>query len=337
MTDPTTLETRRVAWLKDRRTALTGTDAAQVLSLATFPGAGPMKVWLEKTGQGAEEAENDPMRWGRRFERPILEEFADRAGAPIRFADPYQLVRVKGRELFGATLDAVREDTGAPVDAKNIGFMNAQWGEAGTDEVPMYYALQLMMQMAAVGAEESHLAVLFNRYDFRTYTVRRDPALEKAVLEKLEAWWEAHVVKRVPPPVDGTEAWGDYLKRRFTTTTGLTVKAEAAVHEAAVALVQAKAAKAAAEQEVARFENAIKAAIGDAEKVEGPEWHATWKFTKDSVGVDWETIAKDLSIELSKHSGELPVAKLKKMAADPQYTVVTRKGGRRFTFTFKGD
>jgi putative phage-type endonuclease len=335
MTEPMTPEARRRAWLADRRTALTGTDAAQVLGLATFPGAGPMKVWLEKTGDGAEEPENDPMRWGRRFERPILEEFADRMNAPLTFADPYALIRVKGRELFGATLDAVRDDTGAPVDAKNIGFIGAQWGEAGTDEVPLYYALQLMMQMAAVGAEQSHLAVLFNRYDFRTYTVRRDPELERTILEKMEAWWEAHVVKRVPPPVDGTEAWGDYLKRKFTASTGLTVKATAEVHDAAVALFERKAALKELEREVAAAENAIKAAIGDNIRIEGPTWHATWPFTADSTGTDWEAIAKDLTLEVCKHTGELPVRKLKELAADPQYTKVTRKGGRRFTFNFK--
>ena len=110
---PTEAE-RRAIWLEDRKTAVTGTDVAAILGLSRF--SSPIQVYLDKKGL-ATVTENEAMRWGKRLERPILEAYAEAQQVGITFADSYTLHRVPGFPLLGASLDAVRIQDNAPVDA----------------------------------------------------------------------------------------------------------------------------------------------------------------------------------------------------------------------------
>ncbi len=122
-------ESRRAAWLEERRRCITGTQISAILGLNHY--IKPIDVWAEKKGIDLPFAETEAMRAGRRFERAILAETSERAERPIQLADPYELIPVAGFPLLGATLDAVWADTGAPVDAKNIRFRDASvWGDA---------------------------------------------------------------------------------------------------------------------------------------------------------------------------------------------------------------
>ena len=84
-------------------------------------------------------------------------------------------------------------------------FSRAQWGEPGSDQVPMSYLCQIVWYLAITGIEKADLAVLFGNADFRIYSIHRDRELENLVLEKAHHFWHEHVLKDIPPPVQSTE------------------------------------------------------------------------------------------------------------------------------------
>lgn len=351
-------ERRRALWLEERRSCITGTDVGKILGVAPPNFGGPMSVYLEKIGELPESPSTPWRDSGARLERPILEWYADQRGVPLVFHAPYTLVRAPFDPLTGVTLDALRTDQPipSPVDAKNIRVKDegAGWGEPDTDQMPTYYAAQLVWQMRVTGANFADLAVLFSGQDLLAYRLHRDPQLESDVVDRALEFWHHHVEKRRPPAVDGSRDWGEYLKRRFRQATEVVIPAEAEHHVFARELREAEMALDAATAHYEMLRNRLKLAIGDNKGMTGGSWRAVWSQEKDSMGVDWERIAKYLSttVELLKSAvadqrllndrgrlatligalDETPTLE----AMKKEHAIVTRRGARKFHFTFKG-
>ncbi len=340
---------RRAAWLAARRTCITATDAAKILGVSKW--GGPVDVWMDKTGKAVEQADTGALRFGRRFERPILEEYSE-AVAPLVLAEPYTLLTALLEPRIGATLDACRETQwtplaeplhgtdalhkvfdGRPVDAKNTRHATGEWGESGTDRMPLYYATQLAVQMYVKDSDNGDLAVLFGGNEFRYYTLQRDRETEAAIVAQLVDFWQRYVVADVPPPLDGSKSYAAYLADRFNSNTAVILRADATLAEVAHTLRVTRAQLAELEVTEREAENAIKAAIGEARGIEGVNFRALWPQSKDRVSVDWEAIARDLATERETH--ELSVAAfLAPMIA--RYST-TKPGSRSFRVTFNGE
>jgi putative phage-type endonuclease len=331
------------AWLEERRSLITATDVAAILGLSPF--SSPIKVWLGKTSESEDVAETKAMRWGRRFERPILEAYEERTGFALDYPTPFTLVRAPTEPLIGATLDAVRRHDLAPVDAKNVGFRSEIYGEDGSDDFPPHYAAQLMIQMFVTGAEVAELAVLFSRYDFRVYRLAYDRETAEGLVARCLDWRAKYVVPRITPPVDGTPDYTAFVKR-IRQATDMVLAADPEQDKLARELATTKEKLELLGMEKDRIENVLKTAIGDAKGIEGPKWRALWSTTKESVGPDYERIARRLAenyvaaedklaqAENGVYSGLTVDGVLRALAND--ITRVTRAGFRRFNFTFKG-
>jgi putative phage-type endonuclease len=357
-TQPQTGLTRET-WLAARRQVIAGSDAAAVLGLSKF--ASPMDVYLDKRGLLPERSDNQAMQSGRRLERPIIEWYAETMPANVVFEPPYYLRRSSIFEHIGATLDAQRFDVephhaaGAvarPVDAKNIRFKRESdgWGEPGTDQMPLYYAVQLVLQMHVTGADFADLAVLFSGQDLQYFRLYRDAETEANIVGKCENFYLDHVIRDIPPPVDGSDAYAEYLKKLVKQATQELKPATPELHDVALTLAAVQAEKELIEARETLAENTVKAFIGEAKGAVGSNWRATWTQSKDTMGTDWETVARELmrvhlKVEaeaLASHNtpdkviaalGEVP--SFEALVASKQ--TVTRKGSRRFTFSFKGD
>ena len=314
-----------LAWLKDRRSAITATDVPAILGLSPF--SSPIKVWRSKVGDSEDQADSEAMYYGRLFERPILTAYEKRTGKELVYPRPFLLQRSKAVPLIGATLDAWRREDEAPVDAKNVGFHSEVYGEEGTDDFPPHYAAQLMMQMFVTGAKTADLAVLFSRYDLRVYTLEYDAETAEALAQRCVEWHARYVVGNEPPPVDGTADYSAFVKR-IRQATQMVLRAEPEQEQWALELKVTKEQEEMIGMERARLENLLKTAIGEAKGIEGPAWRALWSQAKDTMGTDWQAAFNDLAGAISDPTTRAVVI------ADTlrRHEVVTRKGSRRFTF-----
>lgn len=66
----------RDEWLEARRQGVTASEIAAILGLSPYES--PRSLYHRKRGEHPEEDESDAMRWGKRLEAPIADEFAER-------------------------------------------------------------------------------------------------------------------------------------------------------------------------------------------------------------------------------------------------------------------
>jgi putative phage-type endonuclease len=295
-----TEEQRIEAWLADRRSGIGGSEvAAIILAPEDRPRwCSPINVWLDKKGM-AEHRENNAMRAGKRFERTILEMYSDQVGQPIEFADHWAFLRDPELHLLGASLDA-RWAAGdrRPVDAKNIRYKDgSKWGDAGSEQMPLYYACQLTVQMMVTGTEVSDLAVLFSGQDLENFHAYYDPETAAIIRERVAVWWERHIVQGHQPEMDGTDAASDYLRKRFARATDRTVEPTQQVLDLIRQRREAYAAEQAAKLVRQEAENKIKAFMGDAQAIPGL---CTWKNNRGSTEVNHEGALLELLSTLER-------------------------------------
>jgi putative phage-type endonuclease len=163
-----TFEPGSPAWHAARASALGGSEVAAVLGLS--PWESRFSLWHTKKGYAGGEDDNAVMRWGRWLEEPIARAFADlhpeyrvrRTGTWASRSRPWQLA-TPDRLLSTLTERALLEvKTSHNAD---------EWGEPGTDEVPIYYRTQALWQLDTLGLSRAHIAVLISGSDYREYVV----------------------------------------------------------------------------------------------------------------------------------------------------------------------
>lgn len=181
----------------DRREIIGGSDVAPILGMS--PWTSPLDVWREKVGpeecqrQGIEPLErqdSEPMRWGRLLEPILCQQAAERTSLPL---GPAFQVRQDWRQ---ASIDATLG--GDPLEVKTSR-RDEDWGDAGTDGVPIYYLTQVAWYLALTGKSRAYVAALFGGNDFRVYNVWRDEKIEATMLAKVAEWRERHILAKVPP------------------------------------------------------------------------------------------------------------------------------------------
>lgn len=149
-----------------------------------------------------------------------------------------------------------------------------RWGPAGTDQVPPDHAVQMIGQLAFAwlhwGFEDADLAAFARAPGYgsdrvwATYTIRRDPALERDVLDGVGRWYERHVVGGVPPEPDGSPSASDTLRSLWRGAEGVRMRATAEVEELAWKLIQTRTAQQEIAHRRAELEQQIQAAMGEA-------------------------------------------------------------------------
>ena len=112
-----------------------------------------------------------------------------------------------------------RKDNGVPVivEAKTVGWNSPldQWGEEGTDQIPLGYWWQLYFQMLLSGIHEARIARCGPGVDeHKEYVVLYDPNIGAALQKRLRDFYNS-VLMGTPPRPDGHEATLVTYKRAY--------------------------------------------------------------------------------------------------------------------------
>lgn len=315
----------RALWLEERRKGLGGSDAAAILGLSRW--GTPLSVWLEKKGEIESGDQSESMYWGTVVEPAIRTRYMEQTGRKVW--KPDGVIRHPVESWMLGSPDGIVIGERRGVEIKMVDrFAADEWGEPFTDQAPAYYLVQCCHYMAITGFPVWDIAVLVGGNDFRIYTVRRDLAFEKTMIDRLREFWNEFVEGDVPPPMDGSSAASEWIERRFPRE--ITEKPETADAVAivwALRLDRAREALGVAEKEKATTENGMKEIIGERVGLVGDGWRATWKATKDRRVVDWKGVAVTLSAALdSLDRSEFVQGVVQDHTED-------EPGSRRFLFT----
>jgi putative phage-type endonuclease len=281
---------------EQKKLRLEGIGGSEIAAIAGLnPYATALDVWRAKV-QGYEAPVTAPMERGTFLEDGVARWYAHRTGAQLREVGTLQhptLARVFCTPDRIASLSAERD-----LSIKVPGpYVREQWGEAGTDEVPMTALLQVQWELiileARFGIRVADVAAPIDG-DLSVYPLVADADIQGRLVEIGQKFWRDHVETKTPPPVDGSESSTRWLAEQFPENRlplrVATPEAESLMRK----LFEARMAKAKSELEEEAAKNALKAILADAEGMQGNGWKVTWKTTKGSAKTDWEALAKEI-------------------------------------------
>ena len=192
----------------DRSKYIGGSDIGAILGLSRFKT--PLAVWMEKTGKETTKVDSLPLRFGSFAEEFVASEYSRATGFELLHDESIYLH--PHHSYMSAHIDrfVLGDEDGLPpsriLECKTANpFSSGDWGEAGSDQVPMSYLCQCIWYMAITEIDKTDLAVLFGNSDFRIYEIARDKGLEELVIAKASTFWDEHVLKDIPPPVSSEQ------------------------------------------------------------------------------------------------------------------------------------
>src|SRR3990167_3134633 len=184
-------------FLLDRQKGIGGSDVAAIMGIS--PWKTPLDVYLEKTTPLPANDDFEPiadkpqLARGRRCEKYILEEYADRT---FQRLTPGRLIRHPRYPFLQGNVDAFVESyEDIVVEAKSVGGSPNIWN----DEIPPYYKTQVAHYALITNCERVDVPVLFDRWQYACFSYYRDPDFEDRILQACLSFWNESVLKENPP------------------------------------------------------------------------------------------------------------------------------------------
>jgi putative phage-type endonuclease len=297
-------------------------DAAAIAGIS--PHRAPIDVW-RRIVEGVETPDSKPLRRGRLLEpvirQMVIEDYGLTLLGPRKLTDPK-------RPYLRMSLDDVAQDAEGeePVEFKSVSpWVAHQFGEPGTDELPIHYSAQVQIYLAGHGAPRAKVYALIGSDELRDYVVTADVEIQGMLLEKIDKFHRDHVLTGKPPPIDGSEGYSEYLKNRFPTSAGHMREADALDVAAVRALVEAKDATKKAEEHERKCRNALVARIGEFDGLIG---QCSNKLTKGRASTDWPNVAAELASKYGITQAQINEAIERHTARNP-YKVLRITGGKQ--------
>lgn len=247
-----------------RRNHVGGSDVSAIMGLNPWRTA--HDVWLEKTGRllDTDEPPSAAADAGARFEPAVLGWAAERLG---RLTTAGAVLELRHTSLpIVCHPDALVMGNGEPVEAKTSGLLHIkrddslEWGEEGSDVVPVHYFIQAMVEGMCAKGKACNLPAFIGGRGFVMYRIEPDGEIAQRIADDVGQFWEKCVKADTPP--EGVIVSLDVSKRRVRTAGK-----EVEVEESAVKRwMDSKAAAEAAteEEELAKAE--LLTRLGDAEQ-----------------------------------------------------------------------
>lgn len=245
-------------FLNNRRQGIGGSDIAAIIGVSKFKTA--LDVYLSKTTDQPEQ-QGEHLYWGHALENPIIDRFVQDTGALVirqpetRQHPDYEWAIANADALImnGDTIEAILEIK------TSSAFKSREWGADDTDEVPIEYIAQVQWYMWIYNLQEAYIAALIGGNQYRQYHITRDDELIAMLAEKAQAFWQNHVIPRIPPePQDGADA-----QKLYPRDNGDTAEADSDTLTAYAELRELKAQEKELKAQIAAKEDLLKIKIGN--------------------------------------------------------------------------
>ena len=285
----------------DRSKYIGGSDIGAILGLSRFKT--PLEVWMEKTGKETKRLDSLPLRFGSFAESFVASEYARSTGFELIHDESiyihpeysFMSAHIDRFVLDGGPASPNSNSTPTPtriLECKTANpFSAGDWGEVGSDEVPMSYLCQCIWYMAITNINRVDLAVLFGNSDFRIYEIARDLELETVILQKASLFWNDYVLKDIAPPVQ-SEADCQTLFSKGDPAKSIEAKQDALDLTKRLQVLNSEIDV--REEEISAIKQNIMNQMGQAETLtyQGKVL-ATWKAPKPSFRLDSKRLEQD--------------------------------------------
>lgn len=201
--------------------------------------------------------------------------YSTRADMPWAAATP-DMLTTSGGEYVG-------------VEAKSAARMD-DWGEPGTDQIPVYYLTQVYWQLALEPRmARVRIPVIGPGLAFVEYVVERDEAIQDDLIRRAKTFYDS-LADEIPPPLDDHVATFESVKRQHPDIEDgqvATISAELA-HQYVTAALAFKAA-----EDVERAtKTLVLDAAGRAHRINDPSGVKIARRQRNKTGVSLVRVAK---------------------------------------------
>lgn len=292
------------AWHAARLLGLGGSDMAAISGLDKW--TDPLEVFHTKIGTPVPRRDNpvldEAAEWGHDLEPVIAKRFTKRTGLTV-YPAPGTLRAIHPEwamaNLDGAVLD--RGEWGVWEAKSRSSYALDEW----LAEAPTSPWVQVQHYLGVTGWNYGYLAASIGGQRLVVHRIERDEDAIRSLWKIGEEFWR-QVQDRTPPPVNGSEACGDLLRRLHPRATVESVTADAdeverLLRQRARALAQLAGPTVALEE----AENRLRAIAGDATHVHvRGELAYSWPQYSRTGNVDWRAFAEDHpDIDLDAYRG----------------------------------
>lgn len=201
-------------WLKYRQMGIGGSDAGAIVGVN--PWKSPFGVYLEKINEVEQTEENEAMYWGCQLEDVIAKEFRNKHPELSVYRKNAILQHPEHRFMLANVDRLIVSDDGYGVlEIKTANEYSKD--KFDSENIPDSYYLQIQHYLAVLGPKYTHgwLAVLIGGNKYREFYVARDEVIIEQLTALEKAFWEDHVLKQVPPPLDGSQDAEGYLNNLY--------------------------------------------------------------------------------------------------------------------------
>jgi len=186
-------------------------------------------------------------------------------------------------------------------------FAAKEWGEPGSDEIPLHYAAQCMHGLMVTSRRLCIPAALIGVDDLRIHQIERDDETIAAMRTRELEFWR-RVQERDPPDPSTSED----IKWLYGKDAGEVMDADDELLALCIDLQSAKAIEKQAAKSIESLETRLKLAMGNAAILQhGGRKVATWKTNKESTRTDWKQ-AFEILQQATQASAEEIVSSIRK-------------------------
>jgi putative phage-type endonuclease len=179
----------------ERKLGIGGSDMPIIMGLSSYKT--PYQLYLEKSEIVVSPDETSQYQyWGSILEGVIRDEFSKRNNVKVETPDT---IVHPNYDFIRANIDGYIPEWNAVLEVKCASsFASKQWGDEGSDIIPMQYLVQVAHYCSVTNSDSAHIAVLIGGNDYREYKYVRDLDLEQYVINAAKTFWNC-VQTKTPP------------------------------------------------------------------------------------------------------------------------------------------
>lgn len=294
-----TFEPGSPEWHAARATGIGASEAAAVLGLS--PWESPYSMWQRKAGRIGPMPESEEMTWGHYLEEPIARRFADLHPELIVVRTGTWRSSELAWQLVNPDRLAHGDDGPVPVEVKFAPY-GREFGDCGTEDIPLHYRAQILQQCDVLDAPYGWLVALVGA-DYREYRIDADP-LDIAVLrERCGRFWAslptADNPTGRPPSIDESDHTFRALKELHPDIDDVDHEIDPAL---ATRIRQAQILAKGAEDRLLRVKNELLDGMGRARRARyGGKSFATRYVSRGALALRLTPLPKPTGTTLTEH------------------------------------
>lgn len=204
-------------WLKHRQAGIGGSDASCIAGLN--PWKSSIQLYMDKKQEDPQEIKSLRMELGNRLEGLVAELFTEETGLKVRNVNG--ILKNEKYPFALANIDRAIVGEKAFLECKTTNsYALKEW----EDGVPPHYEIQCLHYMAITGATHCYIAALIGNSDFIWHKIERDEETIEYLMQIEKDFWESSILKDIVPMPDGSDAYSEYLKKKYDKSNGESIE-----------------------------------------------------------------------------------------------------------------